>query len=365
MADQKGKTALVLAGGGMPGWIYEIGCLTALDDFCEGFSTNDFDIFVGTSAGSSVAAIMANQVKPREIYDAISQDQKSYYNFRREDIYSISWKDLFASLKKLVKCTVPMLTHYYRNRKRFSFLDLIHMLEENLPAGFFSLDNYDRSLTTVFSQGGLTNDFRKLRRELYIPAVDVDRGRYDVFGEGDLADVPISKAIVASSSIPLYFPPVSIKGRDYMDAGAGRVTYIDIAMNHGATLILVINPIQHVVNDKSKVCIPTISGHCASLTEKGFTYIFDQALRLSTETRVYMGLKRYLAEHPDKDFLYIHPQPDDSIMFLSNILTLQAQSSLLSYGYTSTVKHLKENFLTYQKVFEKHGITVTLDRFKT
>ena len=50
-SSREGKMALVLAGGGFPGWMYEIGCLSALDDFFDdSFSVCDFDIYVGTSA---------------------------------------------------------------------------------------------------------------------------------------------------------------------------------------------------------------------------------------------------------------------------------------------------------------------------
>ena len=43
MTDQRSKTAMVLAGGGIMGAAYEIGCLAALDRlFCPGFSTRRF-----------------------------------------------------------------------------------------------------------------------------------------------------------------------------------------------------------------------------------------------------------------------------------------------------------------------------------
>lgn len=47
LRDRSGKRALVLAGGGIASGVFEIGCLRALDDFFQDFSTADFDIFVG------------------------------------------------------------------------------------------------------------------------------------------------------------------------------------------------------------------------------------------------------------------------------------------------------------------------------
>ena len=54
----KSKAALVLAGGGMTGAAYEIGALTALDRlFAPDFSSNRFDVYVGTSAGSILTGL--------------------------------------------------------------------------------------------------------------------------------------------------------------------------------------------------------------------------------------------------------------------------------------------------------------------
>lgn len=364
-AGSEGKTALVLAGGGFPGWMYEVGCMAALDEFFEeGFSINDFDIYVGTSAGACVAALMASQVKPRQIFDAIREDQDSPFNFKSTDIYSFGYQETFQLLSRLARSFFPMLRYLWRNRKWISWIDIFHMLEEYLPSGILTLKNFDAYLARFLDQPGYSNDFRKLKRELYIPAIDVDRGQYDVFGEGEFANVPISTAVTASSAIPIVFQPVHIKGRDYMDGGVGRVAYMDIAINHGATLLLVINPVVPVLNDRTKVCLPTFYGHCGGLKEKGFTFIYDQANRISTATRIYLGFKRYRAEHPDKDFLVVQPDSTDALMFLYNVINLAARLEVLNYGYVSTINTLKAQFSTYEKCFAKHGIKVTLRRFQ-
>ncbi|MBU6337726.1 MAG: patatin-like phospholipase family protein, partial [Acidobacteria bacterium] len=54
------RVALVLGGGGLTGGVYEIGALRALDLLAVNRSINDLDIYVGTSAGSFVAALTAN-----------------------------------------------------------------------------------------------------------------------------------------------------------------------------------------------------------------------------------------------------------------------------------------------------------------
>ncbi|HSG05843.1 MAG TPA: patatin-like phospholipase family protein, partial [Nitrospiria bacterium] len=111
--------ALVLAGGGFPGWMYEVGCLMALDQFFDdGFSVNDFDIFVGTSAGACVASLIANQVKPRAIFEAIRDDKDSPFNFKSHDIYGFGYQETFHLLKKLAWSLGPILKYCWKNRSR-------------------------------------------------------------------------------------------------------------------------------------------------------------------------------------------------------------------------------------------------------
>src|ERR1700749_4773951 len=66
------KTALVLGGGGFTGGVYEIGALRALDLLAVNSTVNDFDVYVGTSAGSFVASMLANGVTPEEMMQVIN-----------------------------------------------------------------------------------------------------------------------------------------------------------------------------------------------------------------------------------------------------------------------------------------------------
>src|ERR1700754_43361 len=58
------RTALVLGGGGFTGGVYQIGALRALDLLSSNRSVNQFDIYVGTSAGALIASLVANGVTP-------------------------------------------------------------------------------------------------------------------------------------------------------------------------------------------------------------------------------------------------------------------------------------------------------------
>src|SRR5512135_759002 len=70
---KRSKTALVLGGGGFTGGVYEIGALRALDLLSVNRTVNEFDVYVGTSAGSFVAAAVANGITPEEMMRVIVQ----------------------------------------------------------------------------------------------------------------------------------------------------------------------------------------------------------------------------------------------------------------------------------------------------
>src|SRR5687768_12541501 len=70
---RRSRTALVLGGGGVTGGVYEIGALRALDLLAVNRTVNEFDVYVGTSAGAFVAALTANGVTPEEMMRVVNQ----------------------------------------------------------------------------------------------------------------------------------------------------------------------------------------------------------------------------------------------------------------------------------------------------
>lgn len=76
------KRALALAGEGIIGGMYEVGLLAA-----PGFRANSFDIYVGVSAGSVVASLMANGVRPGDLYRIPDQGLADTMNFEQSSVF--------------------------------------------------------------------------------------------------------------------------------------------------------------------------------------------------------------------------------------------------------------------------------------
>src|SRR4051812_24612186 len=153
------RTALCLCGGGITGGMYEIGALTALDDFFVGagersFSVNDFDVYVGTSAGAFLAAVLSSQLRIRRLFRAILEDDASMMPARRTDIFRF---DVRQGLGILRDVTGVLLSAAGRAARRQFVMpgELIGDLMDVLPAGIFSLRHYEKYLEKFFRHHGL------------------------------------------------------------------------------------------------------------------------------------------------------------------------------------------------------------------
>jgi NTE family protein len=86
----------------------------------------------------------------------------------------------------------------------------------------------------VLSDPDRSNDFRLLERDLYLAATDLDTCERIVFGGPGWDDVPISQAVRASTALPMFYTPVEIRGREFVDGGIVSTTNLDIAVESGA-----------------------------------------------------------------------------------------------------------------------------------
>src|SRR5437762_13405673 len=96
------RVGLALAGGGVIGGMYEVGALAALEERLNG-AGRGFDVYVGCSAGSVVACLLANGISATEIYRIVDQDLPDPLNFRRNAVFaSDAFRRATARFGKLV-----------------------------------------------------------------------------------------------------------------------------------------------------------------------------------------------------------------------------------------------------------------------
>lgn len=358
---QASRLALALAGGGFTGYLFEIGALTALDDlFDDGFAVTKFDLYIGVSAGASVAALMANGVTPEEIFEANLSGTRPYY-FERRDIAAPVMGESLKSVLRMVQQLIPLLKQYAQHYREMSLIDLLEKAQDALPSGMYTLKPFVRHLETTFALKGLSNSFEGLRKELYIPAIDLETGQTVIFGDEEWRQVPIALAAAASSAAPVYFCPVRIKGREYIDAGIGRVTFFDVAMQRKTDFMVIINPAAHIQRE-TDVCF--LNERPPRLPHKGFLSITEQASRINLEARVSQALRLFRQEHPDKEYFVVSPKPTEMSLFNRSFLSFRDRALLLRCGYLSVAEVVAEHFEPIQARFARHGLAISLAKLE-
>ncbi len=361
MAAARSKTALVLTGGGIMGAAYEIGAITALDRlFLRGFSSRRFDVYLGISAGSVIAALLASRIPADGLFSAISRNERSVFNWQRHDIYQPDWRALFRAIGELPRKLLQVRRNYRQNRWVFNPRDIPHLLLEQFPAGVFSLDPMQRYLCDAFRTEGVCDDFSRLKSELYIPAYDLDLGKRVVFGTPEHRTLHICQAITASCAIPLFFRPYEVDGRSYVDGSAGLVTHLDIAIEQGARLIVLVNPRVPFNNDPERACLPALSsGRCSKVADLGILFAWEQTQRIEAREKLRMTLNYYRQSHPEVDIVTIEPGSDEALLFFQGPMSSLARTQVMRHGYHLTMTELRERYAYFAEVFTRHGIATT------
>jgi NTE family protein len=319
------KRALVLAGGGVVGGMYEVGALAALDEGLPNFRTNDFDLYVGSSAGAVVSSLMANQIRPLDLYQILDQGRDDPLNFHRGSVYH---KGAFSSAARNFFQLAWAVGRRAVTKFTMEWPDILARSAHDMPTGFFSLQPFELFMREAFAGKGLSNSFRTCPRHLLIPAIDLDRARRAVFGAGALMDVPISQAIAASSAIPGFFEPFPIDGRDYVDGDVGHTGHADLAVEWGAMIVVLVNP-----------AVPLRVGEDSDVRRRGMYGIMEQAGHITSVRILELGLAELRLRKPQVEFHLI--QPDARPSPLSGpAMGFEASRAALRFGYTSTKEWL-------------------------
>jgi predicted acylesterase/phospholipase RssA len=362
---RRDKTALVLGGGGFTGGVYEIGALRALDLLAVNSNVNNFDVYVGTSAGSFIAALCANGVTPEEMMQVVTRQGK--VAFKDIDLGDLLRPNIVEFARKAASMPLRMAALARQIASEpggVSLMDLALGLADNLPSGIYTGAGIEAYLREVLSDPGRTDDFAQLPCELYITATDLDTCERVVFGVDGSEDVPISTAVRASGALPMVYAPVKVNDRELIDGGMVSTTNLDIAVEAGARLVVVINPIVPFINDFSN-SVKTLRGaRPRRVSDMGFAQIGYQAFKLVAHQRLHELAKTWEERYPGVDIVLIEPEPADELMFQTSMMSFTSRVEIAKHGFESVTKQLAGEYTRYQDVAERHGITISGKRVR-
>jgi NTE family protein len=206
-----GGRALVLGGGGVTGVAWEIGMLLGLAE--AGLDLSMADLFVGTSAGSVVAAQLTSGVPLDRLFDAQLAEATG---------------EIAAHLSRaaLARFVLAMAWPGDPQRARAS------LGRAALRAKTVS----EAERRSVIEQRLPSHDWPQ--QLLLIPVVDAETGAVAIFTKD--SGVSLVDAVAASCAVPLVWPPMTIGGHRYMDGGVRSVANVDLAA--GCERVVVIAP---------------------------------------------------------------------------------------------------------------------------
>ena len=355
------RIGLALGGGGPLGGIYEIGALRALDEALDGLDFNNIDVYVGVNGGSFVAANLANQMTTAQLCRIFVRNEAEVHPFHPEVFYRPAFREIGSRLLAIPGLVSTAVSRFVNKPYDQSLLEAMTILAQAAPAGLFDNEGLHEYLKRAFTMLGRTNDFRQLKRSLYIVAADVESTEAVCFGAPGFDHVPISKAIQASTASPGLYVPVEIDGRYYVDGTLRKGLHASVAFEDGADLVFAVNP--QVPIDAS-AAVRAGSMKPGELTRSGMPNVLSQTFRTMVYSRMQSGIAQYARDYPDKDILLFEPTRDDAKLFFSNVFSFQSRRMVCEHAYQMTRRDLLSRADQLEPKLAKYGIKLRRDRLE-
>jgi predicted acylesterase/phospholipase RssA len=349
---------LALAGGGPEGAIYEIGALRALDESVEGADLHALDVYVGVSAGSFIAACLANGMSSKILCQAVGREGRYGRVFIPEIFFTPALREIGGRAMMTPRLLAEALWDYASHPRELTLLESLTRLGRALPVGLFDNEPIRAHLESLFRDSGRTDDFRRLSRKLVVVAADLDSGEAVRFGEGDLAHIPISRAVQASSALPGLYPPVLINGRHYLDGVLLKTLHASVALENGVDLLFCVNPIVPVDTGDA---VRSGAMRRGKLIHRGLPTVLSQTFRTLVYSRLSVGMGSYQPRFPDRDVILIQPPRDDYRMFFTNIFRFSSRRAVCEHAYRSTRRQLLERREEIEPVLARHGLRLRIE----
>ncbi len=344
------KLGLALAGGGPLGGFYELGALCALEDSIDDVDLADLDVYVGVSAGAFIAAGLAGGISLSKMCDIFAFNKKTENPFNPDHFLQPAYKDYIKSLARSPLLLGKSLVKWAKNPLQTSIVDILEISGQALPTGIFDNSKLEQFLKTVLKQYGQGNDFRKLEKELHIVACELNTGKIAKFSNDSNNDVPISKAIQASSALPGLYSPVKIKKRMYVDGALRRTMNASTALSQNVQLLLAVNPIVPFVRDHSTPEKGLVAG--------GLPMVLSQTFRSVVQSRLKTGLAKYKSQYPKADIILVEPDANDEVMFTRNLFSYSKRDQLCEYAFQHTRSQIKQQAEEITPILERHGLSL-------
>jgi NTE family protein len=315
--DRPLRRAFVFGGGGVLGFAWAVGALTALKRERE-IEASSADLVLGTSAGAVVAALLScgvdiDSIRRHQLGMPLPEDPPISWNYESGTGGALPPRpSLFPGSPKLV----------WGGIRRPSSVSPIVALTGLLPRGRGSLAPIHHMLDSVVAES--IGDRRWPERQAWIVTTDYTTGRRVVFGRPSEPAAALADAVCASCAIPAWYEPVVIDGRRYIDGGARSNTSLDLLIGEDYDEIFVLAPMAAVVTDSPRSPTVMMERRIRRAITKGITHDAEQLTRAGAAVTL------------------LTPGPEDLASMGSNLMNARRRTEVLHTSLRTSTATLRK-----------------------
>ena len=199
-----------------------------------GFDAREAGRFLGTSAGSIVAASLVGGIAPGDrLEDEGGRPPAGDEWPALEEAERMPMSGPLAAVLELGGSAAAPLASLALSTTAGGGALVRRAMLRRVPEGTRSLAALGQ-IIAVAAPG--------FEGRLLVAAVELDSGRRVIFGAPDAPSASVSQAVMASCAIPGFFAPIEIGGKRYVDGGAWSPTNMDALPVEGGERVLCLNP---------------------------------------------------------------------------------------------------------------------------
>ncbi len=334
------KIGCALSGGGLEGFLYQVGCSYALESSLKGRSFADCNLYSGVSSGSIVATILASKIPLEEVVASLFGKSERLPQMKGSSLYDFAGKEIISRIAK--------------QSLRWSGLDPYQWAQKffrSIPTGFFKGDYLREYIANAIVEYGGDDSFASLERELIIGATSQDNYEHVIFGAAPWQDTKISDAVRASCALPPVFTPHTIAGKNYIDGQITRTCNLEWMVKRGCSLIFIIDPLK-----------PYYTTHEEGMDAQGGVFNLIQTIKTLVYTRFRTALSHITERYPDVDFIVFQPYEECAQLMAGSPMKYKINVEILRQAYVGTLRKLRIRHTVYENRLAKHGFQLISEK---
>ena len=331
---RKEKVGMALSGGGIEGFLYQVGALYALEQALEKKSLQSCKVVSGVSSGAIAGALFASGLPIQEVIRSLHHKSDLLPPMTSATIFDLAGTEIS---KRVIKQSLQW--------KGTSARKWLNDTLRSIPTGFFKGENLEEFFRVAFESMNKKDSFQDMQAELFIGGTDQDSFEHVIFGQEPWDGVKVSEALRASCALPPVFLPKKVNGRYFIDGQVTRTCNLELIVNKGCRLVIIINPLK-----------PHGSAIAGSTDQEGGLHSMIQTIKALVSSRFESTLKHLAERYPDVDFVVFEPDEECAELMSGSPMRYKIRTQVIKLAYKATLRTLRERHQVYSVKFGKYGM---------